>query len=229
MDTKEIKAFVFDLDYTLYDEMQFFESGMKDVSEYVGSKYHLPVKEVYDFCIESVKREGRGKTYNHLCEEYNLNEDPMKLVDIYRATRPSLHLYKDAAEVLNQLKKEGKLIGIITDGNATVQEAKVKLLGLFDIIDALILPDALVIDGETHFTKPNPVVYEACLEKLGVKPEEAVYIGDNPLKDFAGAGKIGMKTVQILRDNGMFTDVKAPSKEYEADEIVKDLRDIFTT
>ena len=229
MDTKEIKAFVFDLDYTLYDEMQFFESGMKDVSEYVGSKYHLPVKEVYDFCIESVKKEGRGKTYNHLCEEYNLNEDPMKLVDIYRATRPSLYLYKDAAEVLNQLKKEGKLIGIITDGNATVQEAKVKLLGLFDIIDALILPDALVIDGETHFTKPNPVVYEACLEKLGVKPEEAVYIGDNPLKDFAGARKIGMKTVQILRDNGMFTDVKAPSKEYEADEIVKDLRDIFTT
>ena len=66
MDTKEIKAFVFDLDYTLYDEMQFFESGMKDVSEYVGSKYHLPVKEVYDFCIESVKKEGRGKTYNHL-------------------------------------------------------------------------------------------------------------------------------------------------------------------
>ena len=153
----------------------------------------------------------------------------MKLVDIYRATRPSLHLYKDAAEVLNQLKKEGKLIGIITDGNATVQEAKVRLLGLFDIIDALILPDALVINGETHFTKPNPVVYEACLEKLGVKPEEAVYIGDNPLKDFVGAGKIGMKTVQILRDNGMFTDVKAPSKEYEADEIVKDLRDIFTT
>ena len=33
MDTKEIKAFVFDLDYTLYDEMQFFESGMKDVGE----------------------------------------------------------------------------------------------------------------------------------------------------------------------------------------------------
>ncbi len=227
MNLKGIKAYIFDLDYTLYNEMQFFDSGMKDVSEYVSEKYNISAKEVYDFCIGSVKKEGRGKTYNRLCEEYDLDEDPMKLVEVYRATRPKLYLYEEAEEVLKVLKKEGKLIGVITDGNAKVQEAKVELLGLFDIIDALVLPDALVIDGETHFTKPNPVVYEACLEKLGVKPEEAVYIGDNPAKDFAGAKKIGMKTIQIVRDEGLFMRKDAPSKEYEADIKIKDLREIL--
>ncbi len=227
MDTKKIKAFIFDLDYTLYDEMQFFNSGMKDVSEYVSEKYNIPAKEVYDFCIESVRKEGRGKTYNRLCEEYNLDEDPMNLVEVYRATRPKLSLYKEAEDVLKLLKDEGKLIGVITDGNATVQEAKVRLLGLFDIIDALVLPDALVVNGETHLTKPNPVVYEECLKKLGAKPEEAVYIGDNPAKDFWGAKKIGMKTIQIVREEGLFMRKEAPSEEYEADESVRDLREIF--
>ncbi|MCR5847800.1 MAG: HAD family hydrolase [Lachnospiraceae bacterium] len=227
MDCKDIKAFVFDLDYTLYDEMQFFNAGMKAVSEYVSEKYHIPAKEVYEFCIESVKKEGRGKTYDHLCEEYHFDADPMTLVEVYRAARPKLHLYDEAAEVLKRLKNEGKLIGVITDGNAAVQEAKVRLLGLFDFIDALVLPDSLVINGETHFTKPNPVVYEACIEKLGVKPEEAVYIGDNPAKDFWGAKKIGMKTILIIREEGLFMRKEAPSKEFEADESVKDLRDIF--
>ena len=227
MEIGKIKAFVFDLDYTLYDEIQFFNSGMKDVSEYVSKKFNIPANEVYEFCMESVKKEGRGKTYNHLCEEYNLEEDPMNLVEVYRSTRPKLQLYEEAKEVLSLLKNEGKLIGVITDGNAVVQEAKVRLLGLFEIIDALVLPDALVINGETHLTKPNPVVYEECLKKLGVKPEEAVYIGDNPSKDFWGAKKIGMKTIQVIREDGMFMRKEAPSKEYEADESVKDLRDIF--
>ena len=100
-------------------------------------------------------------------------------------------IIESAKEVLDALKKEGKLIGIITDGNAAVQEAKVRLLGLFDIIDALILPDALVINGETHFTKPNPVVYEACLEKLGVKPEECLYVGDGGSKELFAAREAG--------------------------------------
>ena len=147
-------------------------------------------------------------------------------MEIYRNTRPSLELYDDAKEVLDALKKEGKLIGIITDGNAAVQEAKVRLLGLFDIIDALILPDALVINGETHFTKPNPVVYEACLEKLGVKPEEAVYIGDNPLKDFVGARSLGMKTVQIQRKNGMFENCEV-KEGYEADFVTESLIELL--
>lgn len=223
----EIKAYIFDLDYTLFDEMQFFNAGMRDVAEYVSEKYNIPADEVFEFCTDSVKKEGRGKTFNHLCERYSLDEDVKKLVEIYRNTRPELKLYDDAIQILYALLNEGKLIGIITDGNAKVQEAKVRLLGLFDIIDILILPDALVINGETHFTKPNPVVYETCLERLRVKPEEAVYIGDNPLKDFAGARKIGMKTVQILRNDGMFTDVKAPSKEYEADLVIESLTDLL--
>ncbi|MCR4928375.1 MAG: HAD-IA family hydrolase [Lachnospiraceae bacterium] len=222
----EIKAYIFDLDYTLFDEMQFFKAGMRDVGEYVCKKYNIPAKDVYEFCVDSVKKEGRGKTFNHLIERYSLDEDVKKLVEIYRNTRPSLELYDDAKEVLDALKKEGKLIGIITDGNAEVQEAKVRLLGLFDIIDALILPDALVIKGETHFTKPNPVVYEACLEKLGVKPEEAVYIGDNPLKDFVGARSLGMKTVQIERKNGMFENCEV-KEGYEADFVTESLIELL--
>ena len=54
----EIKAYIFDLDYTLFDEMQFFNAGMRDVAEYVSEKYNIPADEVFEFCVDSVKKEG---------------------------------------------------------------------------------------------------------------------------------------------------------------------------
>ena len=82
-------------------------------------------------------------------------------------------------------------------------------------------------DGEKKLSKPNEIVYETCLKELNVKSNEAVYIGDNPLKDFIGAKKIGMKTVRIIRDKGMFMKETAPSEEYKADITVKDLRELI--
>jgi len=63
------------------------------------------------------------------------------------------------------------------------------------------------------------------LERLGCTPREAMYIGDNPQKDFIGAKGLGMKTIRIIRENGDHMQDKVDA-EYEADTSVHDLRDI---
>jgi FMN phosphatase YigB (HAD superfamily) len=60
------------------------------------------------------------------------------------------------------------------------------------------------------------------LKKLDVVPSETFYVGDNPLVDFEGAKKAGMKTIRILR--GEFK--KFPKNMY-IDFEVKDLIEVL--
>ena len=222
MKLTNIQAYIFDVDDTLYDESEYVAKAMKNVADYVEDKCKKKSKTVYNYCMELLEKEGRGHIFDNLIEKFGLDLQVAELVKVYRDTKSSLSLYPDAKELLDTLKKEGFKIGIITDGNAGVQNAKVEGLGLNDICDAIILTDLYKEDGKS-LSKPDKRVYELCLEKLEVAPENAVYIGDNPLKDFVGAKKLGMKTVQICRDKGMFMQENAPSTEFEADYKVNSL------
>jgi putative hydrolase of the HAD superfamily len=47
--------------------------------------------------------------------------------------------------------------------------------------------------------KPSPEIFKYALEKLGLSPEETVFVGDTVDADIQGAGKVGMRTVYIER------------------------------
>ncbi|MCR4695994.1 MAG: HAD-IA family hydrolase [Lachnospiraceae bacterium] len=227
MNTLEgIKAYIFDLDDTLYDEEQYVSSAISDVCRYISNKHNIEYDALFDYCMHSIQVDGRGNTFNKLCDEFSITEDIKQLVDIYKSCNPILNLYDDADEVIKYLKENNKKIGIITDGNAKVQNSKVRALGLYELADSVILTGNLR-DGDKAITKPDERVYKACLDELNVPTVEAVYVGDNPLKDFVGAKKIGMKTVRIIRNKGMFMNEIAPSNGYEADITIRSLRELI--
>ena len=226
MFSDKIKAYIFDLDDTLYDESQYVSAAFLNVGKYLEENYNIDAVKVLDFCLASIEESGRGRTFDYLCDEFGIKESVSKLVEVYRSTAPKLDLCEDSRELLSQLKKKGIKTGVITDGIAMVQDNKVRGLHLYDEIDEVILTDALTIDGETHFSKPDPAVYKACLERLGVEPNEAVYIGDNPLKDFIGARSLGMKTVRINRGKGLYKDAEI-KPGYDADITVHSLKELI--
>jgi FMN phosphatase YigB (HAD superfamily) len=45
--------------------------------------------------------------------------------------------------------------------------------------------------------KAHMLIFQDVLGKLGVKAEEAVFIGDSPLEDIKGAKQAGLKTVFV--------------------------------
>ena len=47
-------------------------------------------------------------------------------------------------------------------------------------------------------------------KKLGVKPAQCVYVGDNPEKDFIAPNKLGFKTIQIVRPRGVHCKKQPP-------------------
>lgn len=216
-----IRAVLFDLDDTLYRERDFVEQAFFNVAKAMetrlaGKGRGAARASANTLCAQMIalmEEEGRGKIFDRLLEEYDIELSMAELVKIYRETKPILSLYPDGEACLARLKQARVKTGLITDGNAQVQRNKIRALGLDNRMDVVLASD------EIGLSKPDAGVYEYCLERLGCAPEEAAYVGDNPLKDFIGARKIGMKTARIIRPEGMHMGQTAAAG-YEADHTV---------
>lgn len=191
-----IKAIVFDMDDTLYKEYDFVFGGFKAVSIYISDKYNLSENDIYQKILEIFYSEGRGKIFNRIVDKYNLDEDISTLVNIYRFYEPKIELYSDAKEIIKWCRENKIKTGIITDGMSKVQWNKITALGLDKIIDKIIVTD----DYGREFWKPHIRAYEDIINYFGFKGNEVIYIGDNPNKDFEGAKKKGMITIQMIRE-----------------------------
>ena len=67
-------------------------------------------------------------------------------------------------------------------------------------LDQLVLSkyfNAIVVSHENGWRKPSLHIFNDVLEKLQVKAEEAVYIGDSPLEDIKGARDAGLSVVFV--------------------------------
>jgi putative hydrolase of the HAD superfamily len=58
--------------------------------------------------------------------------------------------------------------------------------------------DAIVLSSEVGKRKPHPAIFERALAEVGVRPDEALFVGDRLDADVVGASNVGMRTVQAL-------------------------------
>jgi putative hydrolase of the HAD superfamily len=92
-------------------------------------------------------------------------------------------------------------MAVVTDGNLRMQQHKVHALGLASRLDGIFFTARFGPSAQ----KPSPVAFLAACKALKVRPEEAVYVGDNPIVDCLGPSAIGMPYARLLR--GEFVDV----------------------
>jgi len=217
-----IRVILFDLDDTLYDEMQFVKGGFNAVSSYISENNNFDQNAVYQVLLGVLEKHGRGRTFDIALQKLGLHNEKLipELVRIYRTHKPALSLYPEARAVLSTLKIQGYKLGLITDGNVEVQRNKVKTLKIEDFFDCMIFPDEYGIEKR----KPNPFPYQKAMEELKVNAEEVIYIGDNPYKDFVAAKKLGILTIRIRR--GRYKNINL-KREYGAEYQIKSLNEIF--
>ena len=219
-----IKVLLFDLDDTLYDEKQFVQSGFTKVAEFVEDEFKIEKEVYYKILIDIFNRGSRGNIFNLALDRANVAYEENiihAMVKIYREHNPKIRLDKDVKSLLRKLKGSYSL-GIITDGYFEAQKKKVQALKLEELFDSIIYMDKY---GKEYW-KPNVLGYKLALEKFQVLPEEVIYIGDNPYKDFIGAKKIGIPTVRILQPGREYYKVRL-DKEHEADYEIRELHEII--
>jgi 2-haloalkanoic acid dehalogenase type II len=100
--------------------------------------------------------------------------------------------FDDSFSTLTELRKDYKL-GLLSNTHQILFDpvrAEYKLDDYFDVI---------VPSFETGHIKPEPEIFELILGKLGVKPDEAVMVGDNLRDDVYGAEGVGMRGILVDR------------------------------
>ncbi|HSV49162.1 MAG TPA: HAD family hydrolase [Candidatus Acidoferrales bacterium] len=132
------------------------------------------------------------------CEEF------MKYVRIDADTKPTL----------TALQKRYRL-GMVS--NFAIPECVLKLLHDGGI-DKLF--DVIVISGAVNKRKPNQEIFTCALEKMDLKPEEAVFVGDTIDADIEGAKAAGMKAIYIERRT------QKASEKFVPDQTIKRLSEL---
>ena len=209
-----------DLDDTLYPERDFARGGFRAAAVLLSARLHRPADDLFELLWQPFERGLRGSLFDHVLAELGVSHDAAlidELVHVYRSHKPQLTLFADADRLLEFLSPRYGL-GLLTDGPAVVQRRKVKALGLPSRIESIVYSDDF---GREHW-KPSPIPFLELLRKMHVDPSHAVYVGDNPKKDFIGARRLGLQTVRIRRPNTEHGHVE-PSPGFEADHEITSL------
>ncbi|WP_456480309.1 HAD family hydrolase [Nautilia sp.] len=199
---------VFDLDDTLYDEIEFVKSGFLEISRYLGDEKY------YNFMWELFNKEGSGKIFDKLIQTFDLDANINKLIEIYRFHMPKITLPKESVELL----EFAKISALITDGHYITQQNKFYALGLDKYINFPVFTDFY------RTKKPELKPFLTVMHKY--PNNEYVYISDNPKKDFFAPKKLGWKTVRYKNPKGIYKDIEnnADIEVHSRKEILKILK-----
>lgn len=205
-----VKVIIFDLDNTLYNELDYVYSGFRAVANYFNQVFNLPLEEIYSSMIKELKTNGRGKIFNNVLNKYKLDtsKNIKKAISVYRLHNPKIELPKSTIEILQYYVD--KSIYIVTDGNKIVQYKKIEALGLKNYIKKAFITHQY---SRKH-AKPSTYCFEKIASIEKVPNEKIVYIGDDIEKDFVGIKPLGFKTIRLKTYN---SKDYTKSQEYYAD------------
>jgi 2-haloacid dehalogenase len=191
-----IKAFVFDAYGTLYDVQSVAaatEAAFPGHGDYITQIWRLKQLE-YTWLRSLMRRYEDFRIVTRDSLRYTLGTIGLtadsalldRIVDAYNQLSP----YPEAAEALESLR--AYRLAILSNGSPDMLNALVRN-SMFDrYLEAVISVDA------NQAYKPDPRAYELIQERLGVDPEEVVFVSSNGF-DIAGARSFGLNVVRVER------------------------------
>lgn len=194
--TQPIKGVIFDLDDTLYSEKQYIRSGYKKIGELLGNDDATDKLWGY---FEAGK-----PAIDEYLVEVGLENKKAECLNAYRNQVPEITLYEGVVEKIHELKRKGIKVGIITDGRPEGQRAKLKALGLNEMVEDIIITDEL---GGIQFRKPNDISFRIMQNRWKLPFEQIIYVGDNPNKDFQAPKQLGMRWLYVKNEDGLYSSV----------------------
>jgi putative hydrolase of the HAD superfamily len=180
-------AVVFDLDDTLYNELDYLKSAFKEIARRL-SPHKWKQLYVFMFSLHRSKK----NVFQIISENHQI--EIRTLIDWYRSHQPEIHLFNGVFELLTQIKQKGGKLAVISDGRVNSQMAKLKSLGIRQFFDEIVISEALGTE------KPDLNNFKI-IEKR-IKRKSYYYIADNFKKDFITPNLLGWYTIGLV-DNGL--------------------------
>jgi putative hydrolase of the HAD superfamily len=138
--------------------------------------------------------------------------------DVYSREREAgIQLFPEAVETVRWCRQAGYRLALLTNGSAAAQRAKLSRFRLDDL-----LFDAILVEGELGFGKPDPRVYRLALQALDTDPVDTWMIGDNLEWDVLQPQRMGITGIWI---NGRGEQLPASIERHPAC-VIRSLSDV---
>ena len=200
-----ITTVVFDLDDTLYSEIEYCRSGFGAVAAFIADMDGRPEREaIFGQLWSQFTAGNHTKTFNTAFDSLGIDYDDSFIasaVKVYRNHSPKITLPTESKELLDSLRDK-YVLGLLTDGFLPAQELKVKALGIEGYFKYIVYTEQL----GREFWKPSPVGFEKLMTELKQRAEEMVYVADNEKKDFIAPNQLGFVTVKVNRPTGIHNE-----------------------
>jgi putative hydrolase of the HAD superfamily len=200
-----MRVFLFDLDDTLFDHGYSTRVALRAIQRHVPALAALPLDTLearHALVLEELHlrvlagnldvdtaRIARFRRLVDMHGGHARDEEIAAGARAYRAAYLEARRAVDGAvPLLEALRCHGR-IAVVTNNVLTEQEEKMKICGLAERVDAL------VVSEEVGWTKPDPQIFRIALERLQASSEQAVMIGDSWSADILGARAAGIRAV----------------------------------
>jgi putative hydrolase of the HAD superfamily len=189
----ECRAVVFDLDDTIYPYRRFTLSGFAHVARHLERACQLDARLGFSAMVGASRGIDRGREIQACLAQHDL---PIalaaELIDLLRHHQPRLRLPRAAARALSALRRDGWRIGVLTNGQPSIQRRKVDALGLAPHVDAIVYAAAC----GRGLGKPEPEAFAEIARQIQVPARRTVFVGDDERCDVQGAIDAGMRAVR---------------------------------
>jgi putative hydrolase of the HAD superfamily len=180
-------AVVFDLDDTLYNEIDYLKSAYSEIASHLDREnWKLLYSQMFSLF------RNQQDVFSFLVKNYPVEKSA--LLSLYRNHQPDIRVFDGVFNLMETIKSHQGKIGVITDGRSLTQRNKIKALGLEKFIDGLVISD------EIGSEKPDPRNFQRLCELLPARTY--FYIADNIRKDFLAPNNMGWTTIGLI-DNGL--------------------------
>ncbi|TRZ66107.1 TIGR02253 family HAD-type hydrolase, partial [bacterium] len=213
-----IKALIFDLDNTLVDFMLLKERAIEAaIHAMLDAGIKMSSKELNDRIHSVYNKE--GIEYQQVFDQVFLDvygKVDQKIISAgivaYRTAREAaLKPYPKVFPTLIELIKLGMKLAVVSDAPSREAWLRLSYINFHHLFDVVITYD------DTFEKKPSPKPFNLALERLNLKAEECLMIGDWAERDVVGAKAVGMKTV-FARYGDTFNTVH-PGSDYDINSV----------
>lgn len=178
----------------LYD----FDGTLADSTELIMRCFRHTMTTHLDACPPDEDwLRGFGQTLESQIRRFARTEaEAAAMLDTYRVHQDGLHdgmlrPFPGAAETVSALAARGVRLAIVTSKRRRTALRGMALCGLVDHFPVIVTPE------DVRNPKPDPEPVLHALERLGVAPREALFVGDSP-HDVAAGRAAGTRTAAAL-------------------------------
>ena len=200
------KLCIFDLDFTLYDELNFLKKVFVDNKlifendiKFLDYKFRISSIDIINDVLDQL----RIKNKNNI--KYFKNR--------FSSLKIRLFPYNNLIYLLTKIKYLNIRIALLTNGDPKTQNNKINNLKIKKYFDKIVFARSFL------FEKPDPMSFNYLVNYFSVNPVNVLFIGDSLKNDIKPAYKLGMQTLWL---NHLNQQMHNPRLNYvKSDNLIK--------